>query len=96
MSIKELQLIGNNNLILTASQLKWALTLRDDEEGYEKSYCFMKSDGTVGEYTTDYGQKFQYYCITSSPGSDYPNPLADFPTGERLEEIEKWWRKYES
>ncbi len=89
-------MIGNNNLLLTPEQLKWALTLRDDEEGYEKCYCFTKPDGTAREYTTDYGQKFQYYCITSSSTSDNPSPLADFPTGERLEEIEKWWRKHES
>ena len=95
-TIKEVQLIGNNNLLLTPEQLKWALTLRDDEEGYEKCYCFTKPDGTAGEHTTDYGQKFQYYCITSSPDSDYRNPPADFPNRRQLEEIEKWWRKYES
>lgn len=61
--ITKLVLINNKNLLLTQKQFKWAIKLRDDEKGYEKIYTFSKPDGSFDSYTTDYGQKFQYYCF---------------------------------
>ncbi len=62
-SIKELILINNRNLLLTPKQFDWAENLRDDEKGYDRVYCTELADGTSVSYTTDYGQKFQFYCI---------------------------------
>lgn len=62
-SITRLVLMHNKNLLLTQKQFEWAIKLRDDEKGYDRTYSFSKPDGTFGSYTTDYGQKFKYYCI---------------------------------
>ena len=62
-SIGELVLINNENLLLTKKQFAWAESLRDDEKGFDKTYTTLLPDGTTYSYTTDYGQKFRYYCI---------------------------------
>jgi hypothetical protein len=93
-SIRELKLINNENLMLTPSQVDWGVSLRDDEKGYEMYYVVSTPDGEVIRYQSDFGQKFQYYCITPSrPPITGGSPLAppNFPDEEELEQIERRW-----
>jgi Leucine-rich repeat (LRR) protein len=90
-TIKEMQLISNHNLLLTPAQLQWAVGLRDDQKGYERIYCFRKPDGTAGEHSCVYGQKFQYYCVTPSHTADSRIPPPVFPTEEQMGEIGRLW-----
>jgi Leucine-rich repeat (LRR) protein len=86
-SIWELVLIHNKNLLLTPKQFKWANELRDEEEGWDRIYCTELPDGTSLSYTTDYGQKFRYYCyIPFDSSEEIPKP--DFPSEEELFEVE--------
>lgn len=87
VSIWELGLINNKNLLLTPQQLNWAVKLRDEEEGWEKVYTTCLPDGTSLSYTTNYGQKFRYYSYTPFDLSE-KRPESNFPSKEELLEVE--------
>ncbi len=86
-SMKELVLVHNRNLLLTSKQFNWAINLRDDEEGWDKIYCTELPDGTSLSYTTDYGQKFQYYSYTPFDSSK-KIPKPSFPSEDELLAVE--------